>query len=170
MWQCGICLRTTKSPNEFRRKCSELPPKWKAAIGDPLGHHLCAANFVKSDLGSFVYCTRCAHYGTPRTIRLLASPCRGSPEGPGGIRDASSFSQGRHPRYGEFCRPWPLEPYCFIAAETVADPGGVVPEVRGRALLFDEDSDGDIDEKLTLYRGLGLPEKAIQVYREYLDS
>ena len=67
-----------------------------------------------------------------------------APRAHGGIRDASSFNQGRHPRYGEFCRPWPLEPYCFLAAETVADPGGVVPVVRGRALPFDDDLDGDI--------------------------
>ena len=50
-------------------------------------------------------------------VKGLTRQCRGAPNGANGTRSASLFANGRHPLYGAFCRPWPLEVYTFAAAE-----------------------------------------------------
>ena len=42
-----------------------------------------------------------------------------------------------HPRYGEFRRPWPLETFCFTAAEAIAGPKETAIPLRRHQLPFD---------------------------------
>ena len=116
-WQCECCLRTTRKPAASANGCDGPSLRFLNVLGEPRGHHLWAARLEGGDRGFFVYCTRCALFGSARMVKGLAQRCRGAPNGVNGRRQASMFADGRHPLYGEFSRPWPLEVYTFAAAE-----------------------------------------------------
>ena len=119
MWQCEACLRTTSRPKSHPNGCGTTPLKFLDAMRNPRGHHLWIGRLVNpKDDPQFIYCAKCAHYGSIRSVKGLAKPCRGSPGSPSYQRFARLFSQGNHPLYGSFEKPWPLEIYTYAAAET----------------------------------------------------
>ena len=129
IWQCAACLRTTRDPKSVNERCLQMPPKFLQATCEPKGHHIWMANLrnVEPPHGLFISCTRCAHYGTSRSTKLLAAPCKGGPEGVAGARDKKLFANGMHPKRGPFNRPWPLVIHSHgVARENMVSPESVV--------------------------------------------
>ena len=78
-------------------------------------------------------------FGSPKFVRGLLKPCRGSPSVP---RNNSLFAFGVHPLYGKFLRPCPLNSFCFAAAFANDAQVTTIREFVHTPLPFDLEDDG----------------------------
>ena len=78
-------------------------------------------------------------FGSPKSVRGLLKPCRGSPSV---LRNSSFFASGIHPLYGKFLRPWPLNSFCFAAAVANEVQVTNIREFVHQPLPFDLEDDG----------------------------
>ena len=63
-----------------------------------------------------------------------------------------------------------MGPFSKLLYETLRDPPKENKEEQRKNTHEGKDRYGDSSQRITLYRGLGLPEKAIQVYHDYLKK
>ena len=61
-----------------------------------------------------------------------------------------------------------LGPFSWLLFETLWFPPKENQEIQRKNVSYEgKDWEGNAKQRITLYRGLGLPEAAIEVYREY---
>ena len=147
-WQCSVCLRCTNSPDDVKSVCGRLPLLFAKVLESTNGHRLWMGQLrgLVPPAGLFVYCTKCARHGSPKSVGDLMRPCRGTPGDQYASRHARNFAQGVHPNGMEFWRPWPLGCFSHAAAaqchvDTVSDVSVAYSGAAQHNMFDDPDAD-----------------------------
>ena len=145
-WQCSSCLRTTATPDTVPIGCHRMPLRFHSVMREPKGHRVWAGQICGLECGTglFIYCTSCACFGCPRSVRGLTKECLGAPHSATSFRHATNISERVHPTKGVFRRPWPLVPFNGPTASAAAlPPESQVPIFAGVPDFGFDDDDAD---------------------------